>query len=414
MKRPQWTGGNRVDLLENGEQYYPAVFDAIAQARVEVQVQTYILTEDDVGQRLHQHLCHAARRGVRVEVLVDDWGSPDLGENFRRTLAEAGVRLAVFDPGLRMFGTAVGAFRRFHRKLVVVDGELAFIGGLNFCRTHLQDCGGQAKRDYAVRVRGPVVSQIHSLTHGALRAPRVAERWTRWLARRTPAAAPPPSPGEVPAALVVRDNLQHRHDIEHQYRLAIRCARQHILIANAYFFPGYRLVRDLRRAARRGVQVDLVLQGRPDVPVARLAARLLYPLLQRAGVRIHEYMPSALHAKVAVIDDRWATVGSSNLDPTSLGLNLEANLLVHDRRFASQLAGHVLALIRHHCRTLAPQPLSPWASARAQVATALASFLMRRLPGWLSWWPAAVPRVAAFGPVPALRAWRRTRATALG
>lgn len=394
MKRPDWTRGNRVDLLENGEQYYPAVFRAIDEAQTEVQVQTYILAEDDVGHQLQQRLCAAARRGVRVEVLVDDWGSADLGPGFRQALAEAGVRLAVFDPGLRLFGVALGVFRRLHRKLVVVDGRLAFIGGLNFCRTHLHDCGLYAKQDYALRVSGPVVAQLHELAHHTWRPPKVVERWKRWRERRRQGAAAA-ADGGVEAALVLRDNLQHRRDIEHQYRVAIRTARQRVLIANAYFFPGHGLVRDLRRAARRGVQVHLVLQGRPDVPVARLAARLLYPLLQRAGVHIHEYMPHVLHAKVAVVDDHWATVGSSNLDPTSLGLNLEANLVLRDRGFAAQLASHVQGLIDGHCRTLAPQALGPLASARAQLGSAVASYLLRRLPGWLTWWPAAAPRVAA-------------------
>lgn len=394
MKRPHWTQGNQVDLLVNGEQYYPAVFKAIEAARSEVQIQTYILADDEVGGQLRERLCAAARRGVRVELLADDWGSAELGQPFRVALAAAGVRLAVFDPGLRLFGVALGMFRRLHRKLVVVDGTLAFIGGLNFCHTHLHDCGLQAKQDYALRVSGPVVAQMQQLAQHTWRPQAVIRPLSPWRQhRRQPEA--PAAAGGVDAALVLRDNLQHRRDIEQQYRVAIRTARERVLIANAYFFPGQGLVRDLRRAARRGVQVHLVLQGRPDVPVARLAARLLYPLLQRAGVHIHEYMPHALHAKVAVVDDRWATVGSSNLDPTSLGLNLEANLVVRDQAFAARLGSHIQGLIDRDCRSLSAQPLGPWASARAQVGGAVASFLLRRWPGWLTGWPAAAPRVAA-------------------
>src|SRR5690606_37234668 len=139
--------------------------------------------------------------------------------------------------------------------------------------------------------------------------------------------------GEAAAIFVTRDNGRHRNDIEQHYLAAIRSARSEILIANAYFFPGYRLLRELRNAARRGVRVGLVLQGEPDMPMVRAASKLLYDYLLSAGVEIHEYCQRPLHGKVAIVDEDWSTVGSSNLDPLSLSLNLEANVVIRDRAF---------------------------------------------------------------------------------
>ena len=158
--RPQsgWVPGNKVELLENGEQYYPAVFDAIAQAEREVLIETFILFEDKVGLELQRVLIEAARRGVSVDLTVDGWGSPDLSDAYVAALAEAGVRLRAFDPQPKILGLRLHVFRRMHRKIVVVDGRMAFVGGINFSADHLGDFGPEAKQDYSVRIEGPLVA----------------------------------------------------------------------------------------------------------------------------------------------------------------------------------------------------------------------------------------------------------------
>lgn len=387
-----WRAGNEVELLENGEAYYPRVFAAIDAAQVQVHVQTYILADDVVGRRLRDHLLAAARRGVSVDLLIDDYGSAELGPAFRQGLVDAGVNLHVYDPAPRLLGWCFGIFRRLHRKIVVIDGRQAFVGGLNFCRTHLQDCGAEAKQDFAVALQGPIVADVHDLARCTLRPLPVVQRWRRMFARRRVAAAVAQAEAGR-AALVVRDNHAHPRDIERQYRIALRTARHRVLIANAYFFPGHGLMRDLRRAARRGVDVRLILQGRPDVPVVGWAAQLLYAPLQRAGVRIYEYTRCALHGKVAVVDDDWATVGSSNLDPTSLALNLECNVIVRDAGFNRTLSQRLHQLMDAHCREMPAARPSRWSSAVAQVQHGAASWVMRRFPMWLTRIPAAWPRV---------------------
>jgi cardiolipin synthase len=195
------------------------------------------------------------------------------------------------------------------------------------------------------------------------------------------------------AAFVTRDNRNHRNDIERHYRAAVRTASQRVLIANAYFFPGYRLLRDLRHAARRGVQVDLVLQGRPDQAWVQRASELLYGYLMRAGVRVYLYSERPLHAKVAVVDDRWATVGSSNLDPTSLSLNLEANIVVRDAAFATQLREQIEHLMQQRCeRVQLPTP-GPLRSAWIALRSLVVFHAMRHFAAWAQRSPSDAPRV---------------------
>jgi len=372
-----WREGNRVRLLENGEEYYPRVFEAIAGARSEVLVETFILFDDVVGRQLQRVLIDAAKRGLRVELTVDGYGSHDLPGEFVRAMVQAGVRMHVFDPRPRLLGFRVNIFRRMHRKIVVVDGRLAFVGGINFSSDHLREHGPLAKQDYAVEIEGPLVADIRRLTESAVAPPR------RWWWRRPP---PPKDAAQVNAGtavalLAARDNHRRRDEIEWHYREAIRRAQREIIIANAYFFPGYRLLRELRDAARRGVKVSLILQGRPDMPWVRWVALTLYDYLLRAGVRIYEYCERPLHGKVATVDDDWATVGSSNLDPLSLALNLEANVVIRDRAFSAQLREHLQALMADRCEAITPEqapPRTPW----RQLLTFLAFHVTRRFPRW--------------------------------
>jgi len=383
-----WRKGNTIRLLENGEEYFPAVIDAISQAKEEVLLETFILFEDKVGNALHEALVAAGRRGVRITVTVDDYGSPAFSERFLDELHEAGVNLLVFDPQPRAFGMRTNLFRRLHRKLVVVDRRVGFIGGLNFSADHLGDFGTLAKQDYAVELTGPIVADLHKALCNTL-----VPAGRRFL-RRVPElmdAGPPIEPtGKAELALVLRDNGRHRDDIERHYRAAIRLAQREIIIANAYFLPGYRLLRDLAAASRRGVHVQLILQGQPDMPWVRATSKILYDYLIKEGVEIHEYCERPLHGKVALIDDEWATVGSSNLDPLSLSLNLEANLMVRDRAFTRVLRSRLLKLMNHHCR-LAQASKTPALRFWRLIAGSLVFHFLRRFPAWVGWFPAHRP-----------------------
>lgn len=392
----RWIGGNKFVLLENGEAFFPRVFEAIAAAQREVLLETFILWDDKVGRGLHAALLTAARRGVQIDITIDGWGSHDLSEEFISALTSAGVRVHVFDPAPKLFGRRAIAFRRMHRKLVVVDGTRAFVGGINYSADHLADFGPEAKQDYAVEIEGPIVAHIHSFTHAAIAEGRPGRRWFRWRTAQ-PAKESPPIAGAADAMFVWRDNREHTNDIERNYRLAIRLARHRLMIANAYFFPGYAFLKDLRNAARRGVEVTLILQGKPDMPIVQMAASMLYDHLLRAGVRIYEYCDRPLHSKVALADDEWATVGSSNLDPLSLSLNLEANVMIRDRGFNQQLSENLQRLMTSSCKEIVAKDLNESSAWRLVRSFFLFHFL-RRYPAWAGWLPAHTPKLALVRP----------------
>lgn len=396
MADKRWIPGNDLSLLENGEEFFPRVFACIANARREVIVETFILFEDKVGLQLHEALLAAARRGAQVDITIDDWGSPDLSERFLGSLREAGVRVHSFNPGSRPFGWRPHLLRRMHRKICVVDGEVAFVGGINYSADHLGDFGPEAKQDWSVEIRGPLVAEIHRFCHAALaqghRNARAQRQW--WRGRRQLRAAPidVPHAGPSEAMFVVRDNRQHMDDIERHYRIAIRAARKRIVIANAYFFPGYRFIRELRRAARRGVEVSLILQGQPDMAFVKTAAEMLYHHLLKAGVRIYEYCDRPLHGKVALMDDDWSTVGSSNLDPLSLVFNLEANIIVRDRHFNEVLGQRLDRLMCESCNEIKADHLGEL-KGLALARSWLAYHFSRHYPRVAAWLPRHVPRL---------------------
>ena len=392
-----WQSGNRVELLENGEAYFPAVFDALRGAQREILLETFILFEDKVGHELQGILIEAAQRGVKVVVSLDGFGCGELSPAFLGELAEAGVMVQMFDPASKTLGIRTNWFRRLHRKIVVVDASVAFIGGINFSADHLADFGPEAKQDYSVQVIGPAVADLH---HFALaqsgRQVRSRRGWRRRQQRPSPWTN---EQGDGLVRLIYRDNIQHRDDIEEAYIHALSQARQRVVIANAYFFPGYRLLREIRNAARRGVHVQLIMQGQPDVLLAKLAARMLYDYLLKDGVVIHEYCQRPLHGKVALVDDDWSTVGSSNLDPLSLSLNLEANVLIRDRGFNQCLYERLQALAKNHCQTM-PENRKPRLWLWRLTVGFLVFHVMRHFPALTGWLPAHKPRLKPFESTP--------------
>lgn len=392
--KPTWRDGNRIQLLENGDEYYPAVFAAINKAKSKIFLETFIWFEDEVGRQLHAVLLRAAQRGVSIEVLLDGYGSPDLSDSFVNELTAAGVIFRYYDPRKPLFGMRTNLFRRMHRKIVVIDGAVAFVGGINYSAEHMSDYGPEAKQDYAVRVEGPVVQDIYQFVLSNLPENEQAGRWWR---RRRQQAADNTTPGEAQALFVWRDNEEHRDDIERYYLKMLANAKKEVIIANAYFFPGYRLLHAMRNAARRGVRVKLIVQGEPDMPIVKVGARLLYNYLVKGGVQVFEYLRRPLHGKVALMDDHWATVGSSNLDPLSLSLNLEANLIIHDRHFNQTLRDNLNRLIREDCKRVDESmlPRRTWWNLTKSV---LAFHFLRHFPALVGWLPAHTPRLALVNP----------------
>ena len=285
-------------------------------------------------------------------------------------------------------------FRRMHRKIVVIDDVTAFVGGINYSAEHMTDYGPEAKQDYAVQVEGPVVLDILQFELENLPTNEATRRW--WQRRRHKPEINR-NPGEAQALFIWRDNQDHRDDIERHYLKMLTTARREVIIANAYFFPGYRLLHAMRNAARRGVRVKLIVQGEPDIPIVKFGARLLYHYLVKGGVQIFEYRRRPLHGKVALADDHWATVGSSNLDPLSLSLNLEANLVIHDREFNQTLRDNLNGLILNDCREVDKRILSKRTWWRLGISV-LAFHFLRHFPAWVGWLPAHTPLLSRVQP----------------
>lgn len=388
--KDHWRDGNDVEVLINGEAFFPRVFESIRKARREVLLETFIVWEDEVGKALQQTLMLVARRGVYVEITIDAYGANEVSDTFLQELADAGVHVHLFEPTRHLFSFRLNVFRRLHRKLVVVDSETAFIGGINYSSDQLSAFGEEAKQDYALQVRGPVVSDIRQACLDLLRYGDSRHR-SFWR-RQKPEQAVADIAGKVRAQLVVRDNSQHKRSIENHYLRAINTAKERLVFAHAYFFPSYSLLRALRNAARRGVKVTLILQGMPDMAWVRLCSQLLYGYLLREGVVIYEYKERPFHGKVALADRRWSTLGSSNLDPLSLSLNLEANLIVDDEAFNQALFDHLRKLVHDHGEPVSMQVVRRRYWWRMPLIF-LSFHFLRHYPVIAGWLPAHAPKL---------------------
>ncbi len=371
--------GNALVLLEGGQQLFPAMMQAMDAAQRVVHLETYIFHFEGEALQVAHALERAALRGVQVRLVVDGVGTHHIPAPWQERFARAGVRWRVYAP-LGHLGLLIPSrWRRLHRKLCVVDGVLGFCGGINLIDDRDDLALGrlvEPRLDFSLQVAGPVVTDMVETMEQlwwrlqAVRKARQREFKAAWDALRetrpegdfsrlwthqdclhgplpeqsarqalcAQAQGPPATVvSNARASLLLRDNVSHRHDIERAYLKAIGESREDVLIANAYFIPGRKLRHALTVAVRRGVRVRLLMQGKYEGFMQYRAARPVYQQLLDAGIEIHEYTPSALHAKVAVIDQAWATVGSTNLDPLSLLLAREANIMTSDQQFCQQL-----------------------------------------------------------------------------
>jgi len=378
--------GNRLQLLRNGEEYFPALVAAIDAAAAEVFLETYIFADDETGSLVADALARAAARGAAVRLLLDGFGARDFAPRFRAVLRQSGAEVLVFRPQISPWTLRRGRLRRMHRKLACVDGRTAFVGGINVIDDYDTPLQAPPRFDYAVRIEGPLTEHVRAASARLWSQVSWAtsrRRWPGFAARadgngRAARDAPQAMPGGQRVALVVRDSLRHRRDIEEGYLRFIGEAREEIVIANAYFLPGRRFRRALTDAAARGVRVVLLLQGKVEYSLLHYASRALYGALLDSGIQIREYTRSFLHAKVAVFDRRIASVGSSNIDPFSLLLAREANVFIDDPDFAAQLRSSLDEAMRTGSRAVPPQqwkhrPL--WRRARIWIAYGISRLL---------------------------------------
>jgi cardiolipin synthase len=367
-------GPNRVALLRDGFQAFPAMRSAIARARRSICLESYIILDDATGMGFLQALAARAAAGVEVLVMYDHWGS-ELSEATLARLAEAGVKVHAYHPvrwSPKVGRVLARLLRRNHRKSLVVDGEVGFLGGLNLSDEYAAvEDGGAGWRDTHVRIVGPGAAELEQLfleTWKASRGPRYRAEPFR---RGTPAAC-----GKL--AIVGNHLGKAQKDIRRAYDQAFKRAVSSVYLTHAYFLPPARLLKALLGAARRGARVAVIIAATTDVKAVLFATRGLYPRLLKAGVEVYEWNTGrVLHAKTAVSDGRWATVGSSNLDPLSLRQNLEVNATVEDPAFAQALERLFLEDLES-CVRITTETVRSW-----DAFSRVLSWLAYRLRRWL-------------------------------
>jgi cardiolipin synthase len=379
--------GNRLHLLRNGDEYFPALVAAIDAAATEVFLETYIFADDETGSLVTDALARAAARGAAVHLLLDGFGAREFAPRFRAMLRQSGAEVLVFRPQISPWTLRRGRLRRMHRKLACIDARVAFVGGINVIDDYDTPARTSPRFDYAVRIEGPLTEHVRAASARLWSQVSWATFRRRWagfgaranVAGRAAAGTQQAIAGGQSVALVVRDNVRHRRDIEEGYLRFIGEAREEIVLANAYFLPGRRFRRALTDAAARGVRVVLLLQGKVEYTLQHYASRALYGALLDAGVEIREYTRSFLHAKVAVFDRRVASIGSSNIDPFSLLLAREANVFVDDLEFAAQLRSSLDEAMRADSRAVPPKQWkqqSLWLRMRIWVAYGISRLLI--------------------------------------
>lgn len=365
-----FTSDNTVKLLRCGAEYFPALEQAIEQAKVDIYIQTYIYHDDETGIRIGNALKAAAARGVVANLLLDGFGSKDLPDDFINDLQQSGVHVMFYRPKISPWTLQKRRLIRMHRKVSVIDSTIGFVGGINILNDSDDADETPPRVDYAMQLQGSILIDM-------MDSVQTLWRHMSWMARlkkisnsvskrvlRTPSEATfnPPAitaNGNTKAAFIIRNNILHRHDIEHAYLNAINNAKSEIIIANAYFLPSKRFRKAMLAATARGVRIKLLLQGRKEY-LLMFATHALYSQLLHAGIEIFEYKKSFLHSKVAVIDSNWATVGSSNIDPLSLMLANEANVVIQEAQFANELK----ADIEHTIHSSDSITLEAWGKSR--------------------------------------------------
>ncbi len=368
----KFIGGNQITLLKSGSEYFPALLTAIENAQSEIYIQSYIYEMDSIGIRLGNALKEAAKRGVVVNVLLDGFGSQHLSTSYVKELTSVGVQLMFYRLKISPWSFKKTRLRRLHRKVVVVDGKIGFVGGINIIDDNNVPNQAPPRIDYAVRIEGRLLPAIVASTHKLWRRiawMQIPHQFNMTYVKSN--AIFSEVKANVKAALVLRDNILHRRDIEEAYLNAINSARNEIIIANAYFVPGRKFRKALIMAADRGVEVKLLLQGRKEY-FLMFATKTFYSELLNKGIEIYEYRKSFMHSKVAVIDQHWATVGSSNIDPFSLLLSREANIVVLDSAFASELRTDIIASIQDGAYRISAQE---WKNSN----------ILQRFSSWLAY-----------------------------
>jgi cardiolipin synthase A/B len=342
--RHDYTNGHSVELLQSGEAFFAANIKAIDQASHYIHFQSYIVDEDETGLRIIDALVRAAERGVRIYLLFDAYGTKYLSGELIKRIENSGILFRFFSPVFITKGFQLSL--RLHHKVLLVDGELAIVGGMNFAdRYH----GTPRKRewlDFAVLIKGPECIHINSI---------LRKLWNKTFiskGERSNEIVHAAKTYEDNIALRIIENNWYRNKIEilRSYRAAFKHAHDHMIIFASYFLPGRLERKFLRQASVRGVDIKIVFAAESDAPMFKRATGFLYDYILRNNIKIYEYLPSNLHAKVATVDGKWCTIGSYNLNHISDYGSIEMNVDILDAGFTENFEKTLLEIIKNDCR----------------------------------------------------------------
>jgi len=344
LYRHNYRGGHQIDLLQSGEPFFGAVEKLIDEAKHFIHFQTYLIDEDKTGIRIIDALIRAAKRGVRTYLLLDAYGTKYLSKELVDSIDNSGILFRFFSPTFVTEGFQLSL--RLHLKVVMTDGQTAIIGGMNFADRYHGTPTKKGWLDFAVMVRGPECVQIHAILKRVWNKKFISKQ------ERANEVVHPPLIFEQNVKLKVLQNNWYRNKIEilKSYRSALRHAQDRVVIFASYFLPGRYERRLFKNASQRGVDITIVLAAESDAPMFDRATHFLYDFILRNKIRIYEYLPSNLHAKVATVDGKWSTVGSYNLNHVSDYGSIEINVGILDEPFARKFEELLRTIIKNDCR----------------------------------------------------------------
>ena len=378
MVRPpkhEYKEGHHVELLQSGDPFFSAVIRVIDEAKRYIHFQTYIIDEDNTGRRIVDALVRAAGRGVRIYMLLDAFGTKYLTKEFIDTIEDSGILFRFFSPVFITKGFQLSL--RLHHKVVLADGELAIIGGMNFADRYNGTPDVMGWLDFAVLIKGPECIHVNSICR---------KLWNKTFISKEERATEivySTLSYEQNISLRVVENNWYRNKIEilRSYRAALKNARHHMIIFASYFLPG-RLERKLfRLASARGVDIRIVLAAKSDAPMFKRATSFLYEYILRNNVKIYEYYPANLHAKVATVDGKWCSIGSYNFNHISDYGSVEMNVNIMDEAFTSDFEKILTDIMKNDCRQVTVEEFlrrrTWWSRFRGWTSYQMIRLLMR-------------------------------------
>ena len=341
--RHDYRSGHSIELLQSGESYFAACENVINGAKHFIHFQTYIVDDDETGRRFVNSLIRAANRGVRIYFLLDAFGGSSFTKDLIDKVEKAGILFRIFSPGLITKGFQFSL--RLHHKVLLVDGESAIIGGMNIANRYHGTSSMKEWLDFAILIKGPECAQVLFI---------LKSLWNRTFISKKERSREiihiPSYYADVKLKVLQNNWYRNKIEILKSYRSAIKHSRKQMIMFAGYFLPGRHERRLLRNASRRGVDIKIVLAAESDTPVFRRATNFLYNFILRNNIKIYEYLPSNMHAKVATVDGRWCTIGSYNLNHLSDYGSIEMNVDILDSAFTGEFDRYLHAIIEKDCR----------------------------------------------------------------